>query len=659
MFKNMKLRTKIVTGYVLITLVLVVAVGTTLVQVARTSAITNRIVDLRVPTAQSSLEILNGINHSLAALRGWIILGKDKFRQERQIAWSQEIEISLANMNELSKSWTNPKNVESLKAMEVKLGQFKQYQQEIEDIAQTIDNTPALKILFEDAAPQAQILVANITKMIDLEAELDATAERKALLGMMADVRGTTGLALANIRAFLLSGDPKFRSKFETLWAKNIRRFADLSANVELLSPQQREAFESFAKARGIFETLPKRMFDIRGGSEWNLANTWLGTKAAPTAFAIKVILGEMVVSQQQLLASDMEAGKKATAVLTSVEWVLLAAGVLISTVLGVVNSRSITRPINRIIAGLTEGSSMVASAATQVSSSSQSLAEGASEQAAAIEEVTSSIEEMASMTKQNAGNANEAKGLADTATAAADKGSQAMVRMSSAIDDIKKSSDETAKIIKTIDEIAFQTNLLALNAAVEAARAGEAGKGFAVVAEEVRKLAQRSAEAARNTADMIEGSVKNAENGVSISQEVGETLEEIATGNRKTNELVSEIAAASNEQSQGIEQINTAVTQMDSTTQSNAANAEESASASEEMSAQAEELNNIVGELQALVGGTASRKAAQFKVDTTAKSVERKAQAVTNKAASKKDWKADSPEDVIPLDSEKELSNF
>ncbi len=659
MFKNMKLRTKIVTGYVLITLVLVVAVGTTLVQVARTSSITTRIVDLRVPTAQSSLEILNGINHSLAALRGWIILGNDKFRQERQTAWSDEIELSLAKMNELSMSWTNPKNVASLKAMEVKLGEFKQYQQEIEDIAQTIDNTPALKILLEEAAPQAQILVANITKMIDLEADLDATAERKALLGMMADVRGTTGLSLANIRAFLLSGDPKFKSKFNTLWAKNIVRFADLTANAELLSPQQRETFESFTKARGIFETLPKRMFEIRGGSEWNLANTWLGTKAAPTAFAIKVILDEMVVSQQQLLASDMKAGKKATAVLTTVEWILLAAGVLISTVLGIVITRSITIPINRIIAGLSEGSTQVASASTQVSSASQSLAQGASEQAAAIEEVTSSIEEMASMTKQNAGNANEAKGLADTATAAADKGSEAMVRMSSAIDDIKQSSDETAKIIKTIDEIAFQTNLLALNAAVEAARAGEAGKGFAVVAEEVRNLAQRSAEAARNTADMIEGSVKNAENGVSISQEVGTILEEIATGNRKTNDLVSEIAAASSEQSQGIEQINTAITQMDSTTQSNAANAEESASASEEMSAQAEELNSIVGELRSLVDGSSSQVAStQYRVDTT-RHTARTAQAAPAKAATKKDWKVESPEEVIPLNSDKELSNF
>ncbi len=169
------------------------------------------------------------------------------------------------------------------------------------------------------------------------------------------------------------------------------------------------------------------------------------------------------------------------------------------------------------------------------------------------------------------------------------------MERMSAAIDDIQKSSEETSKIVKTIDEIAFQTNLLALNAAVEAARAGDAGKGFAVVAEEVRNLAQRSAEAAKNTADMIQEAVKNSEGGVAISQEVTEGFQEITDGIAKVNSLVAEIAAASNEQAQGIEQINTAVAQTDQVTQQNAANAEESASAAEEISAQSDELRSMV----------------------------------------------------------------
>ena len=293
-----------------------------------------------------------------------------------------------------------------------------------------------------------------------------------------------------------------------------------------------------------------------------------------------------------------------------TVSWATtLIVGVCIATfIISVIGAfaiiRSITGPINRIIGSLTTGADQTTSAAGQVSASSQSLAQGASEQAASLEETTSSMEEMSSMTKQNSDNANQAKQLAETALASSQRGSEAMERMSAAIGDIKQSADETAKIVNTINEIAFQTNLLALNAAVEAARAGEAGKGFAVVAEEVRNLAQRSAEAARDTADLIEGSIKNSDDGVTISKEVAEALGEIADGNRKVNDLIAEIDAASAEQSQGIGQINQAMAQMDQVTQSNAASAEESASAAEELSAQAEELRRMVSDLQEIVGG-------------------------------------------------------
>ena len=298
----------------------------------------------------------------------------------------------------------------------------------------------------------------------------------------------------------------------------------------------------------------------------------------------------------------------EAYAGLKNLEWILaIVASIALGSIIAVsvLFARSITKPISRVITDLTEGSEQVASASGQVSSASQSLAEGATEQAAGLEETSSSLEEMSSMTKQNADNAQQANTLASEARQAANGGAEAMGRMSGAIADIQKSSDETAKIIKVIDEIAFQTNLLALNAAVEAARAGEAGKGFAVVAEEVRNLAMRSAEAAKNTSSLIEESVKNSNNGVDIAGEVGKVLGEIVSGIGKTSDLVGEIAAASQEQAQGIDQVNTAVSQMDKVTQQNAANAEESASASEELSAQAESMNQAVQDLVGLVGGS------------------------------------------------------
>lgn len=283
---------------------------------------------------------------------------------------------------------------------------------------------------------------------------------------------------------------------------------------------------------------------------------------------------------------------------------VLLVVGVLLAIVLAWVITRSITVPVNRVIAGLGAGSEQVTSASNQVASASQQLAEGASEQAASLEETSSSLEEMAGMTRQNADNSKQADGMAREAQAAARKGVEVVSEMGLAIGRIKESADATAKIIKTIDDIAFQTNLLALNAAVEAARAGEAGKGFAVVAEEVRSLAQRSAEAAKNTTAMIEESQLTAAKGVASSNEVAETLQQIAGSVDKVTMLVAEIAAASVEQAQGIEQVNVAVAQMDRVTQGNAANAEESASASEELSAQARELKEMVNVLTRTVRG-------------------------------------------------------
>ncbi len=266
--------------------------------------------------------------------------------------------------------------------------------------------------------------------------------------------------------------------------------------------------------------------------------------------------------------------------------------------------SRLITKPVNLIRTSLEQSSREVNEAAGQLSNSSQSLAEGASENAAALEETSASLEEISSMTKNNADNAVEANTLTNRTNETVSRTAESMKKVTISMDEIHAKSLEIGNVIKTIDGIAFQTNLLALNAAVEAARAGAAGAGFAVVADEVRRLALNAAKAAKDTEGLMEDVVQKIEAGNNLIKATDEAFSEITIDSAKANELVSEIAVASGEQAEGIQQVNQAVTQMDTVTQQNAANSEESASASEQLNAQAENMLDTVYDLTRLVDG-------------------------------------------------------
>ncbi|MBF0549656.1 MAG: hypothetical protein HQK60_03875 [Deltaproteobacteria bacterium] len=281
----------------------------------------------------------------------------------------------------------------------------------------------------------------------------------------------------------------------------------------------------------------------------------------------------------------------------------ITVVGLTISFIVAFLITRSITRPIRRVVDGLSDGSELLTAASDQVSYTSQELANGATEQAATIEEVSAFLDTLASTAKHNADNAKQANQLITEATGSVRTTKQSMERLTLSMQEISTTSRDTQKIVKTIDGIAFQTNLLALNAAVEAARAGEAGAGFAVVADEVRSLALRAAGAAKSTAELIEGNVRNINEGATLVEKIAKEFHGIVANVQKANELVGEIAASSGEQTEGISQLSSAVAEISKVTQENSATSEESAAASEEMSAQARKLEEIVYELLSIIG--------------------------------------------------------
>jgi methyl-accepting chemotaxis protein len=409
-----------------------------------------------------------------------------------------------------------------------------------------------------------------------------------------------------DMEKYLTETDPKAREERETALRESMdgatRTLQTLSAGLPADGGRRAAAIlekirDTASPALGqIIELIRNdsaaRANDIMNGSALDAA-TALGKTSATGLAAI-------ATSMDSSVASGRELGTQMKTLMIAVGGIGIAVALLLAYVI----VRNITRGLNSIIRNLGESSSQVNEAANQISGSSQSLAEGSTEQAASLEETSSALEEMASMTRQNADNANKTNETTRSNDALISTGATAVTNMSQAMSEINTSAEQISHIIKTIEDIAFQTNLLALNAAVEAARAGEAGKGFAVVADEVRNLASRSAQAAKDTTQLIETTIERVRNGSEIASELDGSFKQIEEGSLQVSSLIGEITAATNEQAQGVDQINTAVAQMDKVTQSNAASAEEAASSAEQLSAQASALSGMVGDLVSMVEG-------------------------------------------------------
>lgn len=430
-------------------------------------------------------------------------------------------------------------------------------------------------------------------------------------IATIGDINGRVSANYILTLRLMQTDDKAVRKQLTDLIQTNVLVINDLTNQYEktITFDEDRQLFAKAIAARAAYVAAFKGILALSDESKSEEARAAVISTLQPAYDALAQTIDDLVAFNQRNGRTAGEGITEASAHANRGLWVglsvALVAGILVAGFIII----STTRLLRSVAANLACGADQVAAASTQVASASQQLAEGASEQAASLEETSASLEEMTSMVKRNAEAAGKAKSIAAETRTAADVGSGDMEEMKAAMSEIKNSSSEVAKIVKDIDEIAFQTNILALNAAVEAARAGEAGAGFAVVADEVRNLAQRSAASAKATAEKIEDAIAKSERGVQISIKVAQSFEQIVTKTRDVDQYVAEIATASHEQAQGVSEVNSAVTQMDKVTQSNAASAEECASAAEELNSQAESVKESVNALQKLVDGGALQR--------------------------------------------------
>lgn len=496
--------------------------------------------------------------------------------------WNKVTEL----INEAKSEIDDPENAKRMTEVAARATEYKQA------FDQAVSLSKAGEKSFVELNNQGPLMEKALTEIM-LSTKRDGEYEAAAVAGMaMKDV------LLCRLYAV------KYHDAHDSKLAERFRKeFANLQESLGILDKkikksEARRDLTTVFDTKVTYEKAFEGMYQALSDEDKIINNTM--DKLGPLVGELLEQSKLAIIDKQNELGPRLQASNVRSVIMISV---LGISALLLGILAAIFIVRGITGSIKNIVNGLSESAGQVASASTQVSSSSQQLAEGTSEQASALEETSSSLEEMSSMTRQNADNAQQGQTLMNQTSETVDLANESMSTLTVSMEEISKRSQETQKVVKTIEEIAFQTNLLALNAAVEAARAGEAGAGFAVVADEVRNLAIRAAAAAKDTGTLIEASVRKIGEGSDIVTKTNVNFKEVASSAKKVKELVHEIAAASKEQAQGIEQINRAVAEMDKAVQSNAASAEESASAAEEMNAQAKQMEDFVSELLIMVG--------------------------------------------------------
>ncbi len=627
----MKVKLKILLGFGVILLFVLIISITNILKVDSVSEIEHQLIDIRFPSVLAGAELNDGINTSLAGLRGYMILGSDpqlakKFEQEFLQGW-ELINASINNLTQLSKEWSDPESIKKLNQLITLAKEFRAAQNEILKISHTPENTPAFNLLLTEAAPRASQVLDAITTIINREDSLAANSDRKKLLKLLADSRGTFAIGLANIRAFLLTGDQNFADNFRQKWKQNEQAFQQLNALEDLFDSNQKPAWQTYKSIRAEFKPLPEKMFELRNGKDWNLANYWLGTKAAPKAQAIIDILKQLRVEQEKLavenqadLRSEASTIKTviiigallvfATGILLSV-WVSRMISVPLAKVVNQAkaigerdlsgrsiqvkgedelaeltvsvntmkhNLRDVVRLImetseqlNQSAGGLKRVSQQAENSINEQQLQTEQVATAMTEMNITVEEVSSNISESARAALEVNKVTIEGRQLVDSVIAAIERLVSRIERAAEVITRLEQDGKEISTVMEVIHGVAEQTNLLALNAAIEAARAGEHGRGFAVVADEVRALASRT----QNSTEEINTVIEKLHRGFQ------EAVEVMNKSQDEVNQAVQQAAQAG----QSLGTISTSIERISDMSTQIASAAEEQSATTEEIS--------------------------------------------------------------------------
>ncbi len=509
---------RILAGYGLMGLVLAGAVFATLWQVGRAQSLVSQVVDLRSPTAQSSLQLMNAMNESLSALKDWVIQGNETFKAQRRAAWAEGIEPTMARLKALSAGWTEMEDVERLERVSGALAVFGQTQERIEAIAQTLANTPATELLVTTGAPIVESLGDAISRIIAIEGRLEASARRKALLGMMADVRGSIGLGVANIRAYLITGDPEFQDRFREKWAEGEASFRELSDSLDLLTPEQAEQLKILETSFEAFRNLPERIFQLRSDREWNLAQAWMADALAPAFDGIKTDLDALIKSQGAGMEAGQEQLKARMGLLIAAQWGLLVAGIIICVAAGLLITRSITRPLARAVAladHLAEGDLTMTIDVTandetgQLQAAMKRMVENLRSMVGEFRRTSRRLSDasggLSSLATQMASQATEMEAQAETVAGASEQVSASVASVAAASEEASNSVTSVAAMAEQIstafEEMVNATQKTAGNMKNMAAASDDISGGIHTVASAVEQMSVSLNDVARQTA--------------------------------------------------------------------------------------------------------------------------------------------------------------